>query len=296
MAATLINSPATTYPAPATDTPATHRVPRVPRVPRVAHNARPRTGFDMRLPVRAVLTTGEVAARYAVVALFTCAALWLAATATLRPWSIHWGATVGEARGNMIGDALIGSPQYETTRAITINAPPDEVFPWLMQIGADRGGFYSYEALEDLFGLGIDNTDRLHPEWQDLREGSEVRLAAAGGPVMRVAELHAPFAIALLTRVNTVSGTEFTKDQPLPAHYVMTSWAFEVRPLPDNQSRLVVRYRMAFEPGLVNAVAYRELLGPIHFVMERAMLKGIKARADRATTTSTALIADRTAR
>ncbi len=77
-----------------------------------------------------------------------------------------WGATGEEAREGLPGDELVAEPATQVTRAITIRAPRDVVWRWVVQLGADRGGFYSYDWLENLFRLGIHNADRVVPEWQ----------------------------------------------------------------------------------------------------------------------------------
>ena len=81
----------------------------------------------------------------------------------------RWGATGDEASRPLPGDDLIPAPLYATTHAITVQAPAEAVFPWLVQIGQNRGGFYTYDVLENLFRLDIHSADRIHPEWQDLR-------------------------------------------------------------------------------------------------------------------------------
>ena len=82
----------------------------------------------------------------------------------VRPWHIRWGATEERIAKPLPGDELVPNPAIESTRAITVNAPVEEVWPWLAQIGQDRGGFYSYEWLENLAGCRMRNADRIHPE------------------------------------------------------------------------------------------------------------------------------------
>jgi len=90
------------------------------------------------------------------------------------PWQRNWGATEEEAAMALPGDTLTPPPVDQCTRAITIAAPPEAVWPWLVQMGADRGGFYSYAWLENLFGLDIHNADGIVDEWQQLAVGDWV--------------------------------------------------------------------------------------------------------------------------
>jgi hypothetical protein len=80
-----------------------------------------------------------------------------------------WGATRDEATRPLPGDDLIADPLYATTRVITVQAPAEAIWPWLVQIGQNRGGFYSHDFLENLAKLDIHSADRIHPEWQDVR-------------------------------------------------------------------------------------------------------------------------------
>lgn len=96
----------------------------------------------------------------------------------LRPEKRNWGASDAEIRRPLPGDALLPAPQLEATRAITIHAPPTRVWPWLLQIGQGRGGFYSYDWLENLAGCGVRSATRIHPEWQKLDVGDVVRAHA----------------------------------------------------------------------------------------------------------------------
>src|SRR5829696_8726318 len=94
----------------------------------------------------------------------------------IRPWHLRWGATGEEVDKPLPGDDLVPEPGIESTRAITVEAPAGKVWPWLAQVGQDRGGFYSYEWLENLAGAQMHNADRVHPEWQHRDVGEIVFL------------------------------------------------------------------------------------------------------------------------
>ena len=90
----------------------------------------------------------------------------------VRPWHVRWGATDEEVNERLPGDELVRHPNVEATHAVTIKAPAEEVWPWLVQIGQDKGGFYSYSWLENLAGCRLRNADRIVPEFQRLKVGA----------------------------------------------------------------------------------------------------------------------------
>ena len=94
-----------------------------------------------------------------------------------RPWHLRWGANAHECGMSLPGDDLIVSPDLTATRAITVRASADQVWPWIVQLGQGRGGFYSYDFLENLAGCDIHSADHIVPGWQDVGVGDEVRLA-----------------------------------------------------------------------------------------------------------------------
>ena len=196
----------------------------------------------------------------------------------LRPAQLHWGATTDEATATMPGDNLVEQPDYITTRAITIDAAPEAVWPWIVQMGQGRGGFYTYDRLEQLGGAAIRSADRIHAELQSLMVGDTVRLSPVGGP--RVALLAPLRELVLHDTMNVRTGRSVSLDAP--ALFCMHwTWSFASRPLDTGATRLVVRTRAAFTPRLLCVPASVLLLEPVHFMMERGMLLGIKARAQR---------------
>jgi len=91
----------------------------------------------------------------------------------VRPWHLRWGATDEEVTEALPGDE-ISSGDPGVTHAITIDAPPKDVWPWVLQIGQDRGGFYSYTFLENLIGCEMKNIAKIVPEWQNRAVGDTV--------------------------------------------------------------------------------------------------------------------------
>jgi hypothetical protein len=183
----------------------------------------------------------------------------------LRPWHIRWGATDHEIARPLPGDEIVPHPRKWSTRAITIDAPAEAVWPWLAQIGQGRGGLYSYDWLENLAGCDIHSADRLIPELQDLRRGDAVRLGPEGYPAYQVVGVEPGRALILGAH-----------DPDMGAH----SWVFALEPIDQQAARLIVRSRDDYPPTLANVIIWRLITEPAHFVMERKMLLGIKQRAE----------------
>lgn len=172
--------------------------------------------------------------------------------AVVRPWMGGWGATAAERQAPLPGDRIVPAAASQTTRAVTVQAPAAAVWPWLAQIGQDRGGFYSYERLENLAGCRMRNADRIHPEWQRREVGEAMMLHPANGlPV--------------------------TLFEPGRAIGIEGWGVFVVEPVDARTSRVYARQRLPRGP---TRWAYALLLEIPHFIMERAMLLGLKRRAE----------------
>src|ERR671925_1672793 len=103
----------------------------------------------------------------------------------LRSWVLTWGATAEEAARRLPGDDLLARADIVATRAIGIDAPPSAIWPWLVQMGPGRAGAYTYDWIENLFGLNMHSADRIHPEWQNVNVGDVLR-SREDRPGMRV--------------------------------------------------------------------------------------------------------------
>ena len=188
----------------------------------------------------------------------------------LRRWYTRWGATEAEVARPMPLDDLVSMPLLSSTRAVTIEAPTRLVWPWVVQMGEPpRAGFYSYTWLERLQGLRVENTDRLLPEFQTLRPGD--CLDSRGD--MRVLDVEPGRYLAL---------------GPSPAHsWLQSVWLIALYPKEESTTRLVARLRARVSlPGMLRALPAWVwpswfLIEPGVFIMERKMLLGIKARAER---------------
>jgi hypothetical protein len=212
------------------------------------------------------MTTGPIAR--AVRGLVATGAAVAAYTLVVRPWYLRWGATDDEVTRALPGDDLAGESPVGSTRAVTIAGSVEDVWPWLVQIGYGRGGFYSYDWLENafvrLFGgtPGYRSAVTILPEHQRLRPGDFIPAAppnTMGGRLVDRARW----------RVLAV--------EPNGA-LVLEGWgAFVIEPLGEGMTRLIVRSR---GPGAWGRLAHYLFWEPAHFVMERRMLLGIKARAE----------------
>jgi hypothetical protein len=179
---------------------------------------------------------------------------------------LRWGATDKEIVDLLPGDDLIAEPNLAATRAITVRCAPDVVWPWIVQLGQGRGGFYSYDFLENLLGLDIHSAERIVPEWQRLEVGDDVRLAATVG--LRAAIVEPGRALVLQGSLPIARKPPFD-----------STWAFVLREQADGTTRLLSRERYGYKRWWAPLVV--EPTQAMSFAMSRKMLLGIRDRAER---------------
>jgi hypothetical protein len=194
----------------------------------------------------------------------------------LRPWFLRWGATGAEVAAELPGDDIVRVPRCASTRAIAIEATPEDVWPWLAQMGQGRGGLYSYEWIENLVGCDIHNADEVIPALQDIGVGDLIRLVPKEAPT----ELAFEVARADVNRALVLKGRG-TREEAFAEGFGYPSWTFAIERVDPRRVRLIARWRCDFEPTLSGYLWWKYGIEPIHFVMERRMLKGIKKRAER---------------
>lgn len=186
----------------------------------------------------------------------------------VRRASLRWGATDDELGMSLAGDDLLPAPDLTATRAITIAAPPSAVWPWLKQLGHNRGGFYTYDWLENLVGIGIHSADSVNPELQIRSVGEDVNLA----PGLALSVTHLDHERALVVRGGVgLDGTD------AGAPYDFT-WSFVLLAQPDGSTRLVVRERYKYLTGWAGALV--EPVEMVSLVMTERMLRGIRDRSE----------------
>jgi len=170
-----------------------------------------------------------------------------------RPWQLNWGATADEVRRAMAGDEIVENPTFNATRAVTVDAPPERIWPWIVQIGYRRAGFYSWDILDN---DGIASAMRILPEYQGLKVGDLVPLDHDSRA--RVATIEPPRQLLLVFESNTAS-----------------TWAWGLYPIDSTRTRLVSRLRVHTEH-----LRTRLMLDTFEIVMMRKHLLGIKRRAE----------------
>ncbi len=183
--------------------------------------------------------------------------------ARIRPWMYFWGATREEIVEDLPADELVATDRPRTTRAVTIDVGPEAVWPWLAQIGENRGGFYSYSVLERGVGADIHNANTIHPEWQDLHVGDTVWLARRGGNRGR------QVVAAMVPKSHLVLMSPDDYERVQRGEKASGSWAFHLR-TEGEHTRLLARG--------IGGYGGNVLYDIVHFVMERRMLLGIRRR------------------
>jgi hypothetical protein len=210
--------------------------------------------------------------------------LWIAAGAgvayavLVRPRLLTWGATPAESAGVLPGDDLVPA-RWQTTRAVTIAAPPEEVWPWLVQMGYGRAGWYSYDRVERLLGAGDfaegGSATSVLPQFQKLAAGDSVPLSADGGLTAVVVD--PPRALVLRMAMNLLTGAPARDDDRVVLDW---TWVFVLVPVGASTCRLLARVRADYRPRAIGLLI-PTLLEPVHLLMERAMLRGIRRRSYR---------------
>jgi hypothetical protein len=170
-----------------------------------------------------------------------------------RPWQMNWGATNEEVNRSMPGDQIVTAPTFNATRAVTVNAPADRIWPWIVQIGYGRAGFYSWDILDN---NGIASAERIMPEYQDLRLGDLVPLDRRSSA--RVALMEPPRQLLLVFPSNTAA-----------------TWVWGLYPIDDTSTRLVSRLRVRADRRTTQF-----MLDAFEIVMMRKHLLGIKRRVE----------------
>jgi hypothetical protein len=193
--------------------------------------------------------------------LFASVALAIGAYAFLvRPKLLRWGATDEEVREQFPGADLIPGGTRASTMAITVDAPPSRVWPWLVQMGYGRGGFYSWDVLDN---LGRPSADRIHPDWQSLSIGD--RIKGMGVDAWEVAMLEPERFLGL---------------RPLPGFGTDALWGFLLRELPRGRTRLIVSGYWKMEPRWLTPLVSVAFYEWTHWIMQERQLIQVKKRAE----------------
>jgi hypothetical protein len=194
-------------------------------------------------------------------------------TPFLRGSRSHWGLESSLADRAYPGDDLIPDPRWGWTHGVEIDAPAEQVWGWVAQIGADRGGFYSYQWLENVVGCEVRNAERVHPEWE-LRAGDPLRLHPQMPPLTVVQAVPGHYLVAF-----AAPDEASRAGKPWAA----ASWLFFLEDFAKGRCRLVSRFRSDYSTDLTTRLtSSATLVEPIGFAMDRRMLLGIKTRVEEA--------------
>jgi hypothetical protein len=194
--------------------------------------------------------------------------IWVVSPA-VRPWHMRWGATDSEVAGPMPGDDVVRRAQFNATRAISIHVPRGEVWPWIVQLGYRRGGFYTYDQVDN---AGEPSADRIIDEYQDLRVGDEIPM------------WHESHGLSIAYKVDSFVAPEWMLwvHRPHEGEEPDSTWSWRLDETGTGTTRLVTRMKQDYRWRTPSLALFNLVLMEFgDFAMERRMLKGIKLRAER---------------
>jgi hypothetical protein len=190
-----------------------------------------------------------------------------------RPWQLRWGSTREEAARSMPGDEVVPRPTFNATRAVTVDARPEDIWPWIVQIGFGRAGWYSYDILDN---LGHPSAERIVPELQHVEIGDLIPLGPGKDSGMRVKAFEPKRWILWWDNKNQ-----------------LTTWAWALDPMPGGSTRLVTRVRSRSSWRHPTTAIWLVLTEVADFPMMRKCLLGIKRRAEARVTEAEALVLEK---
>lgn len=205
----------------------------------------------------------------------------------VRPRLLRSSATDDEVRAEYPGVDLIPGGKRGATMAVTIDAPPSALWPWLVQMGCDRGGWYSWDRLDN---AGTSSAERIHPEWQDVSVGDRMLSTPSGATWFEVAALEPERFLALRAPIDLHGRRPFDTKGLRPRLYNDSVWCFQLNELPGGRTRFVVSGYAAQHPRALLAMVDFLFWEPAHWIMQRRQFANLKRRAERtsrATTTAT---------
>jgi hypothetical protein len=176
----------------------------------------------------------------------------------IRPWQLRWGASDEEMARDMPGDAIVASPSFDATRAVTVNAPAENIYPWIVQVGMTRAGWYSYDLLDN---LARPSAEEILLEHQTIQIGDVIPMSPDGKQGMHVYDFLENKWMLWWDNLGD------------------STWVWDIYPLGENQSRLVTRVRMKYR-WFSPAILFSLLIEFFDIVMMRKCMLGIKRRAE----------------
>jgi len=188
------------------------------------------------------------------------------------------GASDEEVSRPYPGAELIPDGRRIATMAATIDAPPSKVWPWLVQMGCDRAGWYSWDRLDN---GGVRSAERIHAEWQTLSVGDHLASTPSGRTWFEVAALEPERFLGLRASIDLQRGRSFDPTGRRPRFYVDSLWAFQLEELCDGRTRLVVSGYASARPQVLQTIADRLFWEPAHWIMQTRQFRNLKRRAER---------------
>jgi hypothetical protein len=214
---------------------------------------------------------------HAFVFLVTALGLLGAYALIVRPRLVRWGATAEEVAGRYPGADLIPRGVRSATMAVTIEAPPARVWAWLVQMGYDRAGWYSWDRLDN---WGRQSAERIHPERQKLSIGDRLSAVPDGSMGWEVAALEPQCFLGLRASVD-LRGRPFDPRGRRPSSYSDAIWGFQLKGLDADRTRLVVSGCWAMQPRWLRPIVSFFFLEPAHWIMQTRQFQNLKQRAER---------------
>ena len=192
---------------------------------------------------------------------------------------LGWGATDEEVSGPYPGADLVPDGERGATMAVSIDAAPDQVWPWLVQLGGDRGGWYSWDRLDN---AGRPSAREVHPEWQDLALGDYLKYQTRRHGLVDAWEVAAlePNRFLGLRGLSDLRGRTLDPNQPRPSAYTEGLWGFLLTELPDGHTRLVIGGYQTFRPRLLGSLLNYWLYPPVIWIMQARMLSVLKRNVE----------------
>ena len=195
----------------------------------------------------------------------------------VRPRMLRWGATPEEVDGPYPGADVIPGGARSATMAVTLDAPPSAVWPWLVQMGAGRAGWYSWDRLDD---FGARSAERLHPEWQDVSLGDRLPAKPDASQWWEVVVLEPERFLGLRMSLD-LRGRPFDPRDAPPSHATDSLWGFQLVELPGGRTRLVVSGYWAMRPGWLRLPMSVLFLEPSHWIMQTRQFANLRRRVER---------------
>jgi hypothetical protein len=186
----------------------------------------------------------------------------------LRDFLMHWGSTSNETNKYYPGDSIVKAPETITTIATTIDKPPSAVWPWIVQMGLNKGGFYSYTWLENIFGCKLHNANTIHPEWQNTKEGDIEPVCDAA------AKKNMPGWVVAVLVQNKAFVYRISSDSSWTMGYYVDS-------VSTTRSRLIARMRYNSAKNFGEKVIDKVGMEWAHCIMQHGSVKGIKKRSEK---------------